>query len=378
MFQQHYAHRAKAIIAAGFLTLFGFSPMAATAADCDRACLTGMITRYVDASAAAGQTRAAAVPPALPEPLFTFETDEFWLNLHHFLYVLGRAEAKLSDATEPSVAGAPADAARGLRGLAPEERAAWSAAVHSYAAGLSQKGTLEEPLPSITRTLAVLDDAPSVAGVLLDGALIATLERAAPIYRKAWWPAHRAANRAWRSATQTLIDRHGATVVDFVTRAYGFPWAASGQPVHVSSYANFGGAYSAGTTGILIVASMSELNAGFRALECIVHETMHQWDGRVFDALRTPAAALGVGVPRDLPHALIFYTAGEALRHIDASYVPTADAFEIWPKRLSGSAFPAQRLKPLLEEFWKPWLDGRGTRDEALAALLERAAAAPR
>ena len=49
MFQQHYAHRATAIVAAGFLALFGLSPIAAWSADCDRVCLTGMITQYIDA-----------------------------------------------------------------------------------------------------------------------------------------------------------------------------------------------------------------------------------------------------------------------------------------------------------------------------------------
>jgi hypothetical protein len=31
------------------------------------------------------------------------------------------------------------------------------------------------------------------------------------------------------------------------------------------------------------------------------------------------------------------------------------------------------RFKPALEETWKPWLNGRGTRDQALAALAPRA-----
>jgi len=33
-------------------------------------------------------------------------------------------------------------------------------------------------------------------------------------------------------------------------------------------------------------------------------------------------------------------------------------------------------LKAALEETWKRWLDGRGTRDEALAALVARTARA--
>jgi len=49
-------------------------------------------------------------PPTSPAFIFRFEADEFWLNLHHFLYVLGRAEAKMADASREAVAGAPTSA----------------------------------------------------------------------------------------------------------------------------------------------------------------------------------------------------------------------------------------------------------------------------
>jgi hypothetical protein len=75
---------------------------------------------------------------------------------------------------------------------------------------------------------------------------------------------------------------------------------------------------------------------------------------------------------------MVAFTAGEAVRRIDPTYVPVADAFDVWPKQLSGASLPAQRLKPGLEKVWKPYLNGRGTRDEALAALVARADAASR
>ena len=100
---------------------------------------------------------------------------------------------------------------------------------------------------------------------------------------------------------------------------------------------------------------------------------MHQWDGHIFEALlRTDPA---VRIPRDLLHALIFYTAGAAVQSIDATYIPMAEASGIWAKNLSGSLQPAERLRGPLDEFWKPWLGGSGTRDAALAALLQEAVA---
>src|SRR5262249_40762849 len=64
-----------------------------------------------------------------------FFTDDFWLNLHHFLYVLGRAEAKFPDSQLDGVNEAPPDQERGLASLSVEEQKIWRDAVSAYAAG---------------------------------------------------------------------------------------------------------------------------------------------------------------------------------------------------------------------------------------------------
>src|SRR5918998_5374582 len=67
-------------------------------------------------------------------PIFIFHTDEFWLNLHHFLYVLGRAQNKTTDASREAVVGAPADQDKGLAALGTTERTVWNEAISAYAA----------------------------------------------------------------------------------------------------------------------------------------------------------------------------------------------------------------------------------------------------
>lgn len=49
MFKQRCTRTLKAVAVTGFLALLGFSAAPALAEDCDRACLTDMITQYVDA-----------------------------------------------------------------------------------------------------------------------------------------------------------------------------------------------------------------------------------------------------------------------------------------------------------------------------------------
>src|ERR1044071_365091 len=88
-------------------------------------------------------------------PIFIFHDDEFWLNLHHFLYVLGRAENKTRDSARPAVSGAPADEQRGFAALTAKEQEIWKEAVQQYAAGVSRKDLVfDDPLPTITAALA--------------------------------------------------------------------------------------------------------------------------------------------------------------------------------------------------------------------------------
>ena len=57
MFQQPYAHKTKTIAVTLFLILFGFSVVPVGARDCDRSCLSGMITQYIDALVAHDPSR---------------------------------------------------------------------------------------------------------------------------------------------------------------------------------------------------------------------------------------------------------------------------------------------------------------------------------
>ena len=307
-------------------------------------------------------------------PIFRITTDEFWLNLHHFLYVLGRAEARTNDSTRDAVAGAPPEAERGLKNLAADEQRVWAESVTAYAKGLSLKDAVREaPMPAVTAAMADAGDALTLAGVPIDAATREVLERAGPIYRKTWWPAHHAANLAWRESINALVGSYGQSILGFITTTYGMQWPADGYPVHTSGYSGFGGAYSS-VRGVLVISSLADATQRLNGLETIFHEGMHQWDNQVYAALGAQARTINVRVPVDLPHALIWITASEAVRRVERAHVPLVDALGIWKLYSSGAPGPMIRLKAPLEDAWKPYLDGRGTRDEALRLLLEKIA----
>ena len=298
-------------------------------------------------------------------PIFIFHDDEFWLNLHHFLYVLGRAENKTTDSSRAAVTGAPADQQKGFATLSAKEQALWKDAVLQYAAGLSKKDLIfDDPLPAITSSLARARYAKSLSDAGVDASLAELLTRAAPVYRKAWWARHRAANQAWRKEIESLVKRYGTPVLGFITNAYQMEWPAQGYDVNISAYANWAGAYS--TDGnLLVVSSLAEDNHGLAGLEIVFHEGMHQWDEPISAALREQAQRINKTLPGRLSHALIFYTAGAAVQHVIPEHTPYADKAGVWQRGMS-------REREALVEIWKPYLDGRGTRDEAFGELIKR------
>jgi hypothetical protein len=94
----------------------------------------GRIFRRLSVLLVALLTWSTAGPAAQSQPsLFVFTTNDFWLNLHHYLYVLGRAHSHMPDATQPAVASAPDDERQGLRTLNDEEHRNWDASVTAYA-----------------------------------------------------------------------------------------------------------------------------------------------------------------------------------------------------------------------------------------------------
>jgi hypothetical protein len=302
--------------------------------------------------------------------IFVFHTNEFWLNLHHFLYVLGRAENKEQNALGKAVANAPKDQERGLATLKAKEKTAWREAVSAYASGPSKKDLVfDDPMPATTAALASAADSKSLVGVKVDSAIAAALEKAAPVYKKVWWKDHQQANRDWQKSMEKLVSLHGSSVLSFITNAYKVQWPSTGFHVHVSGYSNWAGAYS--TTGdLLVLSSKNEGTQAVYGLETIFHEGMHQWDELVTELLRAQAKKVNKLFSRRLSHALIFFTAGEAVRRVVPGHVPYAEKFGVWQSGL-------EPLRVALEAVWKPYLEGTGTRDEALMEVIKRTGVEP-
>jgi hypothetical protein len=69
----------------------------------------------------------------------------------------------------------------------------------------------------------------------------------------------------------------------------------------------------------------------------------------------------------NLWHAVLFYTVGEvARRHLGADYVPYAVRSGVFAHGSRRGRYP-----PLLEQFWRPYLEGRAESRAALTQIVE-------
>ena len=287
----------------------------------------------------------------------------FWNNLHHFLYVLGRDRNGTPDRTRDAVITAPKDL-NGLAERSDAERAAWNEAIGFYADGLSKKDAVfDDDLIAVTRTLAAASDNADLAKLKLDSELVQVLQRAAPVYRAVWWARHSASNAGRQKEYQGLIDKYGRQAVARLTALYGTAWPSTPRIIDLVAYTNWAGAYS--TTGPLIeIASAYENTGGVIGLEILLHESSHQWDDEISARVSAIAARQGKRMPDTLTHALIWYTTGTVVAELVPGHVPYAEKFGLWNR---GGLV---QLKPLLDKHWRPYLAGKGTFDEAIAAFF--------
>lgn len=329
-----------------------------------------------------GSTRARIEPRAAARtaefPTFEFRSS-FWVNLHHFLYEqarLGRAAATDAGDPEelPDQGGSPAAAEPARFTPEGESAAAWNQALEQYRAGPARRDLrLAFEMVAIKNRLAELNGCSDLSGRErrectsgLRPELVEALEAAAPVYRAGRWAADDRRNRDWIAAVEPLVERFGQALGVRLARVYQEGWPAEPIRVDVVVYAARDGSYSTSEPVHVVVASTDERNQQAAALEVLFHEASHALAGGIADGIARRCRALNKPIPRDLWHALIYYTTGDAVRRAMAesqTYLPYGHRYGLyargWRRHLS-----------LLEDYWQPYLDGRTPLDRALSRLV--------
>jgi hypothetical protein len=295
--------------------------------------------------------RAPAADASGPSPgerataLFDMHSS-FWTNTHLRLHyaATGRRPAP---ATAP---GAPT-------------ATVWRESVDYYRRRFGDRGGfglfLNDELVAIGRALSANGSDPHLSNV--DSELAARLMSTAEILRPEW-PAEHARNRAWISALQPRLAKHGPAMVQELVELYQSPWPKEPVPVEVSCFAGPVGAYTVDAPNLITISSCDPGYAEDAALEMIFHEASHLLIAPIEKGLAAAAGRRGRPVPERLWHSIIFYTTGEvARRRLGSSYVPYA---------MKNGLLAADNHEAALRERWHPYLDRRINLDEALDSLL--------
>lgn len=309
------------------------------------------------------------VPP-IPLPVFEFHSG-FWLNLHHTLYRQARLQRSSS-------AAATGNASQSISNLSPAEQRAWSTAVAFYTKTYADKDlTVSLEMILIKNQLGDFETCEDLTGVKrtscdagLPAKLTEALVTAAPVYRSHLWPEHDRANRRWIAAVAPLVRRNGVDLSHRLAEIYQTNWPKDRIRVDVTSYASSTGAYTTLDPLRVTVSSSDLRNQGAEGFEVLFHEASHGISDLVQDSIYRECRQREIPIPRDLWHALLFYTTGEVIRPLDldgsgpgnpsAGYVPYAVREGLYKRGW-------ENYLRVLSQYWQPYLDGRVSFDDAIA-----------
>jgi hypothetical protein len=288
-------------------------------------------------------------PLAQADALFSFHSNP-WINLHHILWSKGE--------------GAALPAA-----MSDDDRAAWLEGIAFYAPYSRRNLLFDDELIAIKEALRHADGQTRLDVVAIDSGLRSALQRLMPIYRKYWWPEHDATNREWIAAARPLLDRHGMAINNAIARVYGVSQPDNPVWVDVSVRSHPNGAYETGPAGVthVVISSVDRGYRGYAALEMLFHERSHAWGGTLAGPIFEAARQHDFKVPQQLPHAVLFYTAGElTARELKAHGVDHAHyAHGALYTILCGAG-----CEEKIAAHWTPHLDGKQSIAESLSALV--------
>jgi hypothetical protein len=322
-------------------------------------------------------------------PVFELHSG-FWINLHHMLY----HDAKLkttpvsADSTAKSSGPTLKTTPSAKSTLTVEEQRTWDDAVAYYVANYASKDLLfSTELIELKDQLGDFEDCDELSGKKrkfcdagLPPKLTQVLEAAAPVYRAHLWPEHDRANRRWILRVAPLVREQGVGLSERLADIYQARWQRERIRVDVSGYANWAGAYTTVDPLRVTISSLDARNQGATALEVLFHEGSHGIAEHVQAAIIRECHQRDKAIPRDLWHALVFYTTGEVIRPVlgssgsgsaagdqessgQGSYTPYAVREGLYQRGWS-------EYFKLLQRFWQPYLDGTASFDDAIARMV--------
>jgi hypothetical protein len=205
---------------------------------------------------------------------------------------------------------------------------------------------------------------------------LALLNAALPAYRACWWEEHNRRNRAWIAQLLPRLRPHEDSIGARLARLYQNDWEKP-FPVDVVTFASSTGASTIVEPHHINISAEDSSYRGDAGVEMVFHEASHTILGSRRDVIQrtlSDSALIGTAQPpRDLGHALLFYTTGRVTQQRLAETGTTDYQPYMYKEGVLDRAWP--ELRAPMERHWQAYLEGKTSLVDALRAIV---AAVPR
>lgn len=255
------------------------------------------------------------LPATYTTEYFSFQND-YWINLHHFLYQKAKG-SQLKKLEEDGNAFMAIGEEAVYESLNSEELKKLDDALLYYKNNLITQD-LRRELGRLRVWLQALDHDGMVTDTTFSQAYTDIMNSASEVYRTKFWPIHRAHNERTLSKHLALIIQFEAGVIAKMERLSQYQWPTEEKVrVDVTTYANWAGAYTPTRPNLnIIISTIDELNTTSAFIETIFHEGSHLLfrmnDSPFREAIYQHSEEMELEFPRNLWHASLFYLCGRA------------------------------------------------------------------
>ena len=258
-------------------------------------------------------------PSAIDSTLHYVFHNNYWINLHHFLYqkASGSQRSKLQqDGNEMlSIGEKPIE-----ESLSVQQRSILDSAIGYYKSNLIQKSLLRG-LGFERYWLQKQVGPKAIKDSTVSQEFVNVLNTASKTYRETYWPIHSKHNTEILKLQISNIRKLEKRIVSRMEQLSLTPWPSKKKVrVDLTVYANYAGAYTP-TRPIfnVLVSTVDPSSLGSDFLETIFHEGSHllfryesAWRESIFQTFE--AGSYQMKFPRHLWHVSLFYLCGQVCK----------------------------------------------------------------
>ncbi len=289
--------------------------------------------------------------------------NNYWVNLHHFLYdkALKEAPELTTDSLENQI----------VLKLNENDRRAYDQAVDFYRKYLASRSLVSDKIMHTIHACLVNFDAKTTPNCTdLEQEHIEIFKSFSPVYKKHFWKLHSEQNMGKLNEHLNTLQLVGNDIVQQITSLSNTAWQDVKIRVDLSTHASRSGSYFLLNPMMITISTASKRLQGTLFIEMLFHEASHSImsadKGAISQNIAKASQALGKQPPFDFWHMVLFYIVGEstktALAKQNIEHQTYMETYNV-----------AKRYNAILADNMEIYIDGKISLFEALRRTIDKA-----